>query len=131
MNAIFFIDRSLGKHIFPSILKKNGLNVEVHDDHFPQNAQDEEWLELVGRENWVAVTGDREIRYNNLEQKALINAGVRAFLLMGQNKSAEELAGQFLKGIKRIYKTLVDHKGPFIAKVYSDGKVTIWFDGNK
>ena len=32
-------------------------------------------------EKWVAVTGDREIRYNPLEQKALNNAGVRTFLL--------------------------------------------------
>ena len=128
MNAVFFIDRSLGKNIFPAILKKNGLKVEVHDDHFPQNARDEKWLELVGRKKWVAVTGDREIRYNPLEKKALINAGVRTFLLMGKNKSGEQLAGQFIKGIKKINKILAGHKGPFIAKVYSDGKVKIWFE---
>ena len=131
MNVVFFIDRCLGKHIFPSILRKNSLVAEAHDDHLPLDATDEEWLELVGRKDWVAVTKDRKIRYRSLEMQALISAGVRTFLILGKEKSAEELANQFLIAQNNIYKVLVDHKGPFIAKVYSDGKVKIWFDGNK
>jgi predicted nuclease of predicted toxin-antitoxin system len=128
MSAVFFIDRSLGKHIFPDALRKRSLKVEAHDDHLPSNATDEEWLELVGHKGWVAVTKDRKIRYRSLEMQALISAGVRTFLLTGKNKSGEELANQFLKGINRINKTLAAHKGPFIAKVYSDGKVKMWFE---
>ena len=109
-------------------MRKEGLNIEIHDDRFPQNARDEKWLNLVGKKKWVAVTGDREIRYNSLEQKAPINAGVRNFLLTGKGKIGEALAEQSLKGLKGIYKILANHKGPFIAKIHSDGKVKIWFE---
>ena len=128
MSFVFFIDRSLGRHTFPSILKKNELEAEAHDDHLPLDATDEQWLELVGRNGWVAVTKDRRIRYRALEMQALISSGVRTFVVIGKNKSAEDLANQFLKAKNKIYKILAIHKGPFIAKVYSDGKVEIWVD---
>ena len=80
------------------ILRTAGLSVEVHDDHFPQDALDPEWLRAVGERNWVVVTRDERIRYNVAEKQAIRRAKVRAFVLAAQgNLRAEMLAKIFLK----------------------------------
>jgi hypothetical protein len=38
---VFFIDRSLGRRVIPNALRDAGARVEVHDDHFSQDAQDQ------------------------------------------------------------------------------------------
>lgn len=78
----FFIDRNLGKHTIADILRKAGALVEVHDDHFPPNAPDHEWLPVVGEKGWVVLTKDKRIRYRGLELKALEDARVKAFVLV-------------------------------------------------
>jgi hypothetical protein len=40
----FFLDRQLGRHKMAGILRATGLKVEIHDDHFAQDAPDTEWL---------------------------------------------------------------------------------------
>jgi len=42
-------------------LRAAGLHVEVHDDHFRQDALDPEWLTAVGEKNWIVVTRDGAI----------------------------------------------------------------------
>ena len=46
------------------ILRAADLKVEVHDDHFAQDAPDPEWLAAVGKNNWIVITRDERIRYN-------------------------------------------------------------------
>jgi len=53
---VFFIDRSLGRKAVATALRSAGARVEVHDDHLPQDAKDEEWLQYVGARNWVVLT---------------------------------------------------------------------------
>jgi len=59
----FFLDRTLGKKIVASALRRAGVKVETHDDHFPPDAKDPEWLKEVGAKGWVVLTNDRHIRY--------------------------------------------------------------------
>jgi PIN like domain len=35
------------------VLRNAGLKVEVHDDHFAQNAPDPEWLTAAGEKDWI------------------------------------------------------------------------------
>ncbi len=51
----FFLDRNLGKTLVRSRLVSVGVSVEVHDDHLPQDAPDEDWIALVGQRGWFAV----------------------------------------------------------------------------
>jgi hypothetical protein len=39
-----FVDRSLGRIIIATALRAHGAEVHTHDEHFPENARDEEWL---------------------------------------------------------------------------------------
>ena len=85
------------------MLRNAGLNVEIHDDHFPQNATDPEWLTAAGKKNWIVVTRDERIRYRVAERQAIRRAKVRAFVLAAQGDlRAEMLAEIFLKALPKI-----------------------------
>jgi hypothetical protein len=66
--------------------------VEVHDGHFPIEAEDVDWLPVVGQKGWVLISKDKAIRRNPLERAALLNANVRSFFLTGGNLTGPEMA---------------------------------------
>jgi len=107
-------------------LRNAGLNIEIHDDHFSQNAQDLEWLTAAGKNDWIVVTRDERIRYRVAEKHAVRRAKVRAFVLAAQGDlRAELLAEIFLKALPKIRRTVKQRKPPFIAKISRDGNVTL------
>ena len=55
---VFFIDRCLGKRYIVEALKDTGIPVEIHDDHFPQAAQDVTWMPEVGKRGWIELEED-------------------------------------------------------------------------
>ena len=57
----------------------------MHDEYFPSDARDEEWLAEVGRRGWVVLTKDTRIRYRTTELAALMRSGVTAFVLTSGN----------------------------------------------
>ena len=83
--AVFFIDRSVGKKTVARPLRDAGLKVELHDDHFPQDAPDEEWLTEIGRRRWCVITRDDRIRYRHLEAQAVRSAKVAMFVIVSKN----------------------------------------------
>lgn len=66
---VLFIDRNLGRHKVANALRSSRIPCEVHDDHLPQHATDEEWLSLVGRNGWIAIGRDKNIRYRSAEKE--------------------------------------------------------------
>src|SRR5437879_732694 len=99
----FFLDRQLGRYKMAGALRKAGLKIEIHDDHFPQDAQDPEWLTAAGKNDWIVVTRDERIRYRVAERQAMRRAKVRAFVLAAQGDlRAEMLAENFLKAMSKI-----------------------------
>jgi uncharacterized protein with PIN domain len=59
----WFVDRALGRRLAQE-LRAAGWKVEIHDDHFEQDAEDTLWLADVGRLGWVVLTKDKAIRRN-------------------------------------------------------------------
>lgn len=108
------------------ILRAAGMKVEVHDDHFPQDALDPEWLRAVGERNWIVVTRDERVRYRVAEKQAIRRAKVRAFVLAAQgNLRAEMLAEIFLKALPKIRRVLERQQPPFVAKISRAGDVSL------
>lgn len=124
---VFFLDRSLGKIRIATALRQAGAIVHIHDDYFPPNAKDEDWLSRVGRNGWMVLTKDHRIRYRNIERKALMNAGVAGFILTAGDLQGEEMARVFVKALPSNAKFLRKHKKPFIARVARDGAVSLLF----
>jgi predicted nuclease of predicted toxin-antitoxin system len=121
----YFLDRSLGRIKLATALRHAGLNIEVHDEHFAQDATDEEWLATVGKNGWVVFTKDQKIRYHTRELGALISHGVRAFVLTAQNITAEEMAAIFLHARGKIEKFLSSNDGPFMVAVARSGVLRV------
>lgn len=128
---VFFIDRSLGRSIIPEELQKAGVQVQIHDNLFPQNATDVEWLPEVGSKNWIVLTKDSMIKSRPAEKAALMNSGVRAFILVSGNLTGEEMAAIFVKALPAIKKFILKHPAPFIAKVLKGGSVEMWLTSDK
>jgi predicted nuclease of predicted toxin-antitoxin system len=107
-------------------LRNAGLKVEIHDDHFSQNAQDPEWLTAAGKNNWIVVTRDERLRYRVAEKQAIRSAKVQAFVLAAQGDlRAELLAEILLKAVPKIRRIVKEQKPPFIAKISRGGDVTV------
>jgi len=123
---VFFIDRCLGKRYIVEALKDTGISVEIHDDHFPQAAQDVTWMPEVGKRGWIILTKDAAIGRNQLERQAVAYAGIRMFALASQNLSGREMAEIFRVAILAMQKFIEKNPAPFIAKVYREGKVKSW-----
>lgn len=124
---IFFLDRSLGKKRVATALRQAGAILYIHDDHFPPDAKDEDWLTKVGQRGWIVLTKDHRIRYRQVERLALMRAGVAAFILTSGDLQGEEMAQIFVKALPQIKRFLQKHRKPFIAKITKDGSVSLLF----
>jgi hypothetical protein len=88
VNLVVFTDRNMGKR-FPAELRKAGILVETHDDHFDETTSDEVWLTEVGRRGWLALSRGRRIRYRTNERDAVMSAGARLMILIGKATTAQ------------------------------------------
>jgi hypothetical protein len=137
LSVVYFTDRNLGKQ-FPEILRAAGLTVERHDDHFGPSTPDAEWLQLVGRRRWIAITRDLRIRYKKNELDAIIAHRVAMLAIVGKAPFAD-LARSFVATERRIERFVANHSPPYIAKVYrasmaeleknpsASGRVELWY----
>lgn len=124
----FFLDRCLGKNIIASALRKVGILVEIHDDHFSQDAKDEEWILPVGGDGWIIITKDKHIRYRNSEKLAVKKANARMFAISGGNLKGIEMANILVKALPKIDKFILKHKPPFIARITKSCNVYMLVD---
>ena len=131
---VFFVDRCLGKHTVPDALRlavAPNERVEAHDDHFPQDATDGEWLVEVGRRGWVAFSQDRNILRNPLEQNAILAAQV-AFVGVGRaHAPAANIAETLIAALPSIRRSLRRFRVRLIATVTLQAEVLVRWDGGE
>ena len=112
------------------MLRRAGVRVEIHDDHFEQDTPDEVWLPSVASRDWIALTHNKRIRYSSLETEILMAAGLRTFVLVGGGPH-QKLGEGFVRSLRMVHRFLDRHIGPFIAKVYcNSGKVEMWLSNH-
>ncbi|OHB76056.1 MAG: hypothetical protein A2Z34_04185 [Planctomycetes bacterium RBG_16_59_8] len=119
-----FLDRSLGRNVIAAALRQAGATVEIHDDHFPIDAKDEQWISVVGRKGWVVLTKDRRIRYRRHEQVAVKKAMACIFTLTAGDLQGEEMARIFVDALPKMIRFVAKHNPPFIATVAKSGAIS-------
>lgn len=124
-HLIFFLDRSIGKHIVAEALRHAGTAVEVHDDHFPPGVHDEEWVPPVGERGWIVLTRDDRIRYRSQERTALIQARVRVFVLGGRSLPGPAMAEVLVQALLAMRRLVARYQAPFIARVTQTWSVSL------
>jgi len=121
----FFLDRCFGGKLIFEKLRDAGLKVEAHHVHFRPNTEDEVWLERVGEKKWIVFTRDKMIGKRKLQLDALLNARVKAFVLVTEDLKDAENAEIVIKQINKIFDMITENNRPFIAKIRKDD-VVLW-----
>lgn len=121
-----FLDRNLGRHVIADRLRAEGVTVEVHDDHLAQDAPDDEWIALAGRERWVVITKDKNIRYRAAEIEAIKAHSARVVVIRVKNATATDIADVLLTGRHRIRRFAAKTPAPFVAGIDRYAKVTVY-----
>ena len=120
---VLFLDRNLGKHIIPDRLRSEGMKVEVHDEHLPPDAPDEDWIALVGRMGWVALTKDKNIRYRMAEIDSIRKNSARIIVIRARNATGPEIAETLVRGRHRIAWFVKNTPAPFVAAIYRGSRI--------
>ncbi len=108
-------------------LRELGVSVEPHSAHFRPDEEDPVWLPEVGARGWVVLTRDERIRYRAAERRVLVRAKVKAFVLVAQNMRGSEMADVLVAALPEIHQLIDENEPPFIAKIYRDATVRLWF----
>lgn len=124
----FFLDRSSGKGSLVEGLKQLGLNIEAHDDHFPQNTPDYEWIGKCGEMNWIIISSDKRIKKNPIEREASIRAGVATFFFTSGKITNQQKIDFFTAAFKQVARIVINEMRPFIARINRDGTAKIWIN---
>lgn len=99
------------------------MRCEQHLTHFARGVRDEEWLPLVGKNGWVLLTTDKQLRYNLLERRALQRNAVREFVFASGNMSGQEMADALELAIPKMRKLCRKLRPPFVAAITRGGEV--------
>ena len=100
----------------------------IRADKFDAGVTDPEWLVEAGRQDWIVLTKDKAIRRRQNELTALINSGVRAFVLAAGEMTGPEQASLFGSIIPKIRKHVAEIKpGPFVVRVSKDGTCEVLY----
>ena len=98
--------------------------MEAHDEHFPDDAPDEERIKLAGNSRWVAITRDKGILYRDYIIDTVIE--YRARLIVIRNKNYNGAYGaRFLVDTAPLMGAFAQRiSPPFVAGLRSDGTIT-------
>jgi hypothetical protein len=60
--AVLYLDESIYSRVLASAMQAAGANVRRVGPDIQKGSTDEEWLEIVGKNNWIALMRDQKIR---------------------------------------------------------------------
>lgn len=106
-------------------LRQAGVDVRIHDDHFAEDARDDEWLPFAGQHGWLVVTKDKRIRQRETERKALLDGGVGAFVITKGDMTGPEMGEALVKALPSMERLFGRQARPFIATVSQSGRVKL------
>lgn len=96
----------------------------------PVNTKDPDWLALAGRERWVVISRDKNIRRRPAELRAVLDHGVRLFVLTSAgNLSRWDTLDLLVRRWPDIAAAAEDNAGPFICSVTRNGLRGLQSDG--
>lgn len=101
----------------PTAFREAGLAIQTYFERYEDPAlPDAVWLADVSRHGLITVSHDRQIYYDPLAKRAVMENGGRVIFLRGQC-AHDELAAIFVRSVARIEKFIEHQQEPFIAAV--------------
>lgn len=118
-----FIDRCAWSRRLGEALRDADIPFIIHDEKFAKDCEDVDWLPVVGREGWIVITRDKNIRRKPNELKAFREAKVIAFTLASGNTSAEDTARLVVALYPKILRKVRGAKPPAMFSITLIGKI--------
>lgn len=122
-SPVFYLDRNLGRRIIPAILSAAQISYEIHDDHLPADAPDEDWIRLCGKQGWIAVTHDAKLKSNLPALEAIRDSVGRVFIVSGANHTGQQVGEMLVEHYQILVKRSEQWMPPFLATLMEDGHV--------
>ena len=102
-------------------LRREGLIVRVHDEHFKPDEADEVWLAACGQRSWIAITPDKRILKDPVSMRAIGANKGRVFFLPQNNKNPQIWAPILTSNWTQIKAVLAARMAPFVGKISPSG----------
>jgi hypothetical protein len=112
--AVFYLDESIYSRVLASAMQAAGANVRRVGPDVPPGSIDEVWLEIVGKNNWIALMRDQRIRRRRVETEALKVHGVAAFAFTGGQETAHQTAQTICPMLIKFANMNISEPKPFL-----------------
>lgn len=86
---MIFVDRSIPRSVAERLKRERG-DVIWHDDYFRRDTKDVVWLREVGRQGWMIISRDKQLRHRPSEKRALVESGGGCFVLAYRDNLPKE-----------------------------------------
>ena len=121
---VLFIDRCAWSHKLGAALIKIGAPFIPHHEKFKPACPDEEWLEAVGKQGWIVLTRDKNIRRKPNELRAFRENGVIGFVLTSGDASAADTAALVTAVYPKLIRKAEGTKPPAMFSITLAGAIT-------
>ena len=116
----FYVDECLGRAIALR-LQTDGYDAKPFDEF--GGSCDAEFLPVIGQRNWILLTKDKNLRRNQLEVEAILNAGIRAFVVTATTLNHQQITELLLNAMPKICR-VSRQRGPFVYNITATGTMS-------
>lgn len=121
---VLFIDRCAWSHKLGEALTEISAPFIPHHEKFKPACPDEEWLETAGKQGWIVLTRDKNIRRKPNELRAFKEHGVIGFVLTSGDASAADTAALVAAVYLKLIRKAKGTKPPAMFSITLAGAIT-------
>ena len=123
-SPVLFFDRDVGISLPRALgVLKVPTRIEHHQDHFPIDARDDDWMPRVGSMGWFLIGHDSRHHEEESELLAITQHDMGCFYLWGASALRWEKMRCFLRAYEDIVDATARTPRPFIYRVTEKGRL--------
>ena len=101
------------------------MTVKLLHEEFQRGILDSDLLPRIGKQGWILLTKDNQIRRRPLEIESFIAARLRVFVFESAEMTSEGMLDAFRKALPAIEGVVKKRKPPFVMRIGVTGRVTV------
>ena len=115
--VVLFLDRTHQSKDTARLLRKLGILVELHKDHFEQDSDDAAWIPVCAANGWAILTGDKGIEYSGINRAAVIASGAKVFVISDYKTRGLDQTAALITARHKIVRLATNNVGPFYCTI--------------
>lgn len=121
----FYFDRNIGKRLPEALCHLRApFEVTWHNQQgFRHDMPDDEWMEIVGKKNWVVVSQDYKFHLEEFENFAVKQHMIRCFYLPDTGAKVWNTFCAFVRAHEKLMALCKIEPAPFIFDLKSTGRL--------